>query len=407
MALTPNDAWRACDQHPPHACLDPAACDDGNPCTEDLCSAGQCSHQPAQTGSKCGTAPVATAYQCSSGGDVQKRDAFASCSASGTCSAANKVWGAWKTYLACPYNTTCAVSDAATPGTCIADGPCKPGSTCCTASGDYAAKFTPCATYTVKTEYQCSGSKGGTVQKRVATPGCSGSSSSCSSIYPAWGPWQDVKTCAANQTCTPSSSKTSQPVCKSACSAGSTCCTKTGELAPQGTQCSTSVSDTEYQCSGTSKGGSILQRKGYGGCTGDSTSCSTASANLFWGPWATYKTCAANEKCVSSSASSATCQNAGVCSPSSSCCSATGTYEPKGTQCGTSVVSTEYQCSSATKGAKILIRKAYSGCSGSSTTCSSLSANLYWTAWSTWKTCSATQVCQVKTPTTAGTCVTP
>jgi hypothetical protein len=389
------------------SCVDVSACDDGDPCTLDACSDGACSHSAKPEGAACANSGLGSEYQCSTSGHVQKRTATGSCTADGSCSADQLAWGPWTTWLVCPPGSQCQIADPSQPGVCKSSGPCKPGSTCCTAAGGYAAKATACGTSTVKTEYQCSGGKGGAIQKRTAVAGCSGASTMCSSVYPAWGAWQTVQTCGPAETCTPWSSASSKPTCKAACSPGSACCTKTGDFAPKGTACSTSTAATEYQCSGAGKGGSILQRKGHPGCTGASASCSSSSSSLVWDPWTTYKTCDANEKCVSYSKSSASCQSAGACNPSSTCCTASGDYAPKGTKCGSSASATEYSCSSTAKGGKVLVRKGYGGCTGSSTSCSTSSNNLVWEPWTTYKSCSSSQVCKVTSPSSAGSCVAP
>jgi hypothetical protein len=52
-----------------------------------------------------------------------------------------------------------------------------------------------------------------------------------------------------------------------------------------------------------------------------------------------------------------------------------------------------------------MLKYAYSGCSGSSTSCSSSSSYLHWVT-ETYKNCSSSQKCSVKSATSPGTCIT-
>jgi hypothetical protein len=393
------------DKSKPGTCIPEPDCKPGSAC----CDA---QGMYAAQGTACGTSTVSTEYKCdgAKGGLMQVRKAVAGCSGSSTyCSSSSSSlsWGAWQAYKQCASNQVCSVDWSSQPGTC--DGACTAGSTCCTATGDFAAQATKCGSFSTSTQQKCSGTgKGASILTRKGYPGCAGTSASCSydDANLAWADWTTSKTCAGTEVCELDSFGYAS--CQSAvkCTPGSQCCTSDGLYAAKGVQCGTYSTDTEYQCSGTGKGAILQQRKGYDGCSGTSTSCSYSSADTFWGPWATYKTCAANETCeVSSGGSYGSCQDAGVCSPTSTCCTPTGDYAAAGTKCGTWVASSEYKCSDTAKGAKMLKRDAYSGCDASGF-CSSSDASLVWGDWTTYKTCGSTQYCKVTSPSYAGTCST-
>lgn len=389
-------------------CLEDAACDDGNDCTDDTCVATSCQHQPAVGSIPCGDTALATEYQCSgtsAGGALQSRKAWATCSA-GTCSASSKTWTPWATVKPCGWSEVCSVTDPSQPGSCVPQPSCKSGTTCCDSAGQYAAQGTACGTAVISSEYKCDGGKGGQVLVRKGVAGCSGSSTYCSSSTSnlAWGEWQALQTCAANQVCTPSWSSSQPATCQGACSAGSTCCTGAGDFAAQGTKCSTFSSDSQENCSGTGKGASILTRKGYPGCTGTSTSCSYDDADLAWGDWTVSKTCSSTQVCEVDTYGYASCQSALKCTPGSQCCTSEGLYAAKGTQCATYSTDTQYQCSGPGKGAVLQQRKGYDGCSGTSTSCSYSSADTFWGPWTTSKTCAANQTCEVSSGGSYGSC---
>ena len=359
-----------------------------------------------------------------------------------------------------------------------------------------------------------------------------------------------------------------------ACTAGTTCCTATGDYAPKATKCDSAVKASEYQCSGTGTGAKVQERKAYRGCLGTSTTCSVSSTNWSWTGWTTYKQCTSSEVCsVSSKTSPGACvksdaaicalsdkyssglyyssaynlgsytdtsaakwmdpevilnsaydaeyfkykiedklnttnpkvhvefegadnvvvcgyytcdkgaggkncapvkcpagttpsyigsvsganpngccmtaqkgtlsfspdasgttdesgwaylrfantgkvcqkvkaklvfgsQQQTQCNPSTTCCTAAGTYATKTTKCGTSALASEYKCSSSAKGGDVLKRQAFGGCTGSSTTCSTATTNRYWDAWKTDINCTTTQVCSVPDPNKPGSCKT-
>ncbi len=205
------------------------------------------------------------------------------------------------------------VSLTATMGVAAAT-PCTPGSKCCTADGNFAAQGTACGTTTVAAEYKCdSTAQGGKILQRKAVQGCLGTSTTCSTAAAnyAWSDWAPIQTCAANEVCNVTA--VDQPgTCKtvSVCAAGSTCCTSTGTWAAAGTACGTKAAQLEYKCSGTGLGASAQVRKGYGGCSGSSATCSTATSSLVWSGWSSYQTCGSSQLCVAGASATVppTCQ---------------------------------------------------------------------------------------------------
>ena len=186
-----------------------SACTPGTAC----CTSGG-SWAPA--GSACGADVLASEYQCSGtapGNLIQRRDAKAGCSGSGaSCSAdpANWVWGPWVTQQPCSATEACAVPDKTKPGTCTQTQDCAPGSSCCTASGSWAAAGTFCGKKALDTEYQCKGADI-EVRKRFAT--CGGGSAQCSPLPGSWSEWTVVSACASGTTCTPANAVSVLPSC--------------------------------------------------------------------------------------------------------------------------------------------------------------------------------------------------
>jgi len=192
--------------------------------------------------------------------------------------------------------------------------PCKAGTTCCTSSGSFAAQGTACGAATVAAEYKCDGTApGGKVLQRKAVQGCTGTSTTCSTSATnyAWSAWTTLQTCAANAVCSvtdPTQAGTCKPV--SVCAPATTCCTAAGTWAAAGTACGSSAVKTEYQCSGTGLGAAAQVRKAFGGCSGTSATCSTASTSLVWSGWTSYQTCGASQTCVAGATNAVppTCQ---------------------------------------------------------------------------------------------------
>ena len=303
------------------ACTAHADCEDYLPCTLSVCDAGKCGNFPKESGTECSPKVTSVQYGCDGfgdGSDVMVRQGHPACDGvGGACDANNGVtaWGPWKVETSCPSGTSCSVPDTTMPGTCAKGPPqtkCKPGSTCCTGAGQYAAKATKCGTSKMKKAYFCSGSGNGSdVMLKYAYSGCTGYSASCSSSTSNLN-WvtETYKKCSSYQKCQvkyPSSSGTC--VTGDKCKPGTTCCPD-GQYASKGTKCSTYVYKKQYSCSGSGPGNTIMVQEVFKGCTGSSTSCSSSSSYLSWGPAKTYKKCSSSTHCtVSSSATSASCKS--------------------------------------------------------------------------------------------------
>lgn len=404
-----------CKDVPKPECGKHSDCADSQACSDDWCDAGKCVHLPAKPQSPCGKDVLATEYGCSStgkGGSIQKREAVAACDGLAlSCTGDAKYWGGWKTVQSCNFSQVCTIDDPSKPGTCTDAPKCDPGSTCCTAGGQYAVKGTQCGDKAADAEYQCaSDAKGGAIQIREGFPGCSGYSTYCSSGSSSliWGDWKTWKTCGSTEKCEVWW-QGSPGECVSAvqCTPETTCCTTEGEYAPAGTKCGTSVLDVEQKCSEMAKGGQILERKSYAACSGSSTSCFSFSGT-FWTDWTVAGSCKADEICeVDAWSDEAKCVPPVKCNPGATCCTSEGDPAPQGTPCGMSALKSEYKCSGAEKGGAVLIRKALPGCTGgSSTSCSYSIDNAAWGDWLPYKTCSGTEVCEEGwSATSPGSCV--
>ena len=90
---------------------------------------------------------------------------------------------------------------------------------------------------------------------------------------------------------------------KTQCDPKAACCDAAGNFAKKATKCGVSALETAYQCSSLEAGGNVQVRKSYGGCTGGSSVCSTATANRVWSSWTTATDCTTAQLCVVADAS--------------------------------------------------------------------------------------------------------
>lgn len=170
-----------------------------------------------------------------------------------------------------------------------------------------------------------------------------------------------------------------------ACTAGACCDIAKGAFRPKGSACGTAIVGTEQQC----QNNAVYQRSSSGGCTGGSTSCSAAAADLVWGGWALKQPCGDATPCAQSGKTA-------VCTPKSDCSGpccdpVSGGPAAAGTKCGSAVVSEKLTC----MGGHPWERKAYAGCTGKSTTdCSTSAAYLHWTKPMQSTTCAASMSCE-------------
>lgn len=159
-------------------------------------------------------------------------------------------------------------------------------------------------------------------------------------------------------------------------------------VAAEGTACGGATVATQFQCMGAE----LMKRTGVAGCNGAPGSCSTAVPA--WSAWQKVKSCVSSKGCqVAADGSSGTC--VAGCTPNTQCCTADGSLAPKQTKCGSFAWDSEEKCSGLEKSGQVLARTSYTGCTGTTTFCSSQSADLAWTPWIAKKTCKATEVCEM------------
>lgn len=312
----------------------------------------------------------------------------------------------------CPAEGACKVGECQ-GNVCVLTpiwGCCEAGACCDPDTHQPKTASSACDAAALQTEYDCQGQD---VVVRTLQPGCDGSTAdSCAAEVAAavWTPWKVVTTCAAGSSCL-LLSKTKKPMCNSGpppecvedagCDDGNPCtqnaCVglKCQPAVPLlGAVCSAVPGGAQYQCSGTGLGSDVQVKKGYNTC--NAVGQCTAQT-LVWDVWMPYKSCNYNEVCkVTDPTKPGICEKGPDCTPSSTCCTADGKFAAKATPCGTFVWDTEYQCvggSGATfTGGSIQMRESVSGCSGTSTFCSTV--NKSWSPWTTVATCKATQDCK-------------
>ena len=353
--------------------------------------------------------------------------------------------------------------------------PCKPGTTCCTSTGQISKKSTKCSSLITRTEYTCSGNK---VMRRRAYRGCTGSSAFCSFLQSNWHwtGWSTYKSCTTSQVCSVSDKTKpgtcvtkSDAVCKLTDKYASggyyttayylggysdsssakvmapdvifnskydseyfryrikdsalltdpkvhiewegadnvlTCAYYRCDKGASGKNCApvkcpagTSPSWASYVSGVNPNGCCMTAKKGTLAFSPDTPGSFDESGWVYFRMHNTGKVCQkVKTKLVFGSKQSTQCK------PGTACCTGSGSYAAKGTKCKTTVLASEYACSSSLKGGDVRRRQAFHGCTGSSTTCSSSTAYRHWSSWSTYKNCSTSQVCSVPDKTKPGTC---
>jgi N-acetylmuramoyl-L-alanine amidase len=105
---------------------------------------------------------------------------------------------------------------------CSAPGQlCSPSDPCCQASGcAYEAATLKCSATATATERRCSGTCGGTVQKRSEFKYCTGSAAGCGTSNLKWDAWANETACGASNLCTQSGTSASCQSCPMGCSSG-------------------------------------------------------------------------------------------------------------------------------------------------------------------------------------------
>ncbi len=366
--------------------------------------------QYSPTGTTCGTATVATEYQCETavkGSKFTKRDGVAGCSGtSALCSAATPSWGTWKSAGTCAYNQLCSVPLASAPPVCT--DVCAAGTTCCTDAGDWADQGTKCSDQLQSSVSKCVASSGTvTVLSSQLFPGCTGVDGTCS-IDPAnlnKSAYSIVKQCQSYEKCV-QTGDSADCVLNAPCQPGTQCCTADGQFSPLGAQCA-SANKTQYACSNNLPGGFVQTRAVYYGCTGYNGECSYNPANYFLTPWVETTDCLPSEQCTSADLTFAECTSLYQCVPGTICCDGYGNFMTKGTKCGPpDVKKTNYKCDSTGLGGSILKQEYYAACVGTAANCSTVDADLVWDppVWLTKQSCGPMNYCHVSGPTDPGVC---
>lgn len=79
-------------------------------------------------------------------------------------------------------------------------------------------------------------------------------------------------------------------------------------------------------------------------------------------------------------------------------------FKANGIKCGETKAVTEYMCSSAELGGKVMKRTAQGTCPGDAQDCSTAGADLSWSGWAEYKQCTAAQTCLLADASTPGVC---
>ena len=281
--------------------------------------------------------------------------------------------------VSCKYGCDSTKTKCKTPAC-----PSGDGSVCCESDGTFSKKGEKCDTsfFPIKAEYQCVTKANKQYSKsRSVYLGCSGSSKACSSSSSnfAKGGWGSEKLCSFG--CA------SNGQCKSKqCTSGTCCLPLAGVYLPKKSKCGSGLKGTYYVCKTLPVTNLVVSQeyKKYQGCSGASDKCSTASEN--------YAHVSGTTAYCSMGCDNAT----GKCKPkqcsSGTCCTTSGAYLAKNSKCGGAdsfaPVKGEFKCYKSTSGKYYQQqRHAYKGCKGTSGTCSSSSADYYWTSWGSSKHC--------------------
>jgi hypothetical protein len=382
---------------PVPSCIDDIGCYDGDPCTNDACVSGACTHVLADSATLCGTTATFTQFGCldapgggEPGGSIITHSQFVTCGPAGKCD--GKVgWSPWTIINDCLPTEKCDVPISTEPGTCALVAVCKPGTMCCGADGQYLPTGTACGSAIVATEYKCdSADKGSKFSKRDGIAGCAGTTALCSAATPNWNAWKPAGDCAYNQTCSLPIAD-SPPICTDVCTAGTTCCTDAGDWSDQGSKCADALLKTISKCSAANGIETVLSTQLFPGCTGTDGTCSTDVANLFQSAYNIVKTCQSYEKCVQTG-DAADCVLNAPCTPGTQCCTADGQFAPTSTPCKPNG-DIQYSCSNNLPGGAVLTRDVEYGCSGFSTECSYNPADYYYSPWFDAIDCQPSEAC--------------
>jgi hypothetical protein len=334
--------------------------------------------------SKCDTKIQASEYQCSSN-KLQHRRAYRGClGSSAYCSnsKSNWSWTKWATLKSCKTTEVCSVTDKTKLGSCVpkADAVCKLADKY--AGGTYYTTAYPLGSYTDESS-----------AKQLAPEIIFNSSYDSEyfryfikdnvnftnpRVHIEFEGADNVLMCAYYRCTKGPNSKNCAPV---KCPAGTT------------------PSYQSFVSSANANGCCMTAKKGTLSFSPDAPGTSDESGWVYIRAANTGKVCQkVKAKLVFGSKTSTQCK------PNSACCTASGTFAAKTTKCSTTALKSQYKCSSSLAGGDVQKRSAFKGCVGTSTFCSSATANQHWDAWKTDKNCSTSQVCSVPDTTKPGTC---
>ncbi|MBM4342127.1 MAG: hypothetical protein FJ100_01975 [Deltaproteobacteria bacterium] len=371
------------------SCQPTVAQDKWTPLPNCTCAGGVCCNngivKPA--GTACASATLATEYGCGADGKTQrKRIAYAGCTGgTAICSSASTyyAWQPWTDLGACKDTEACDATDKTKPPLCKAIDPV------CAQQDPYEADGTSLA------KAHDVGTFGDATASKALTPVVlMGSASDVDVVQ--WTVTDDANNYAPQLGVTWSSAQNVKVCVYARCTAGAGGKDCQSLVCPTGSQNATSATVSAAAvngcCMSGTKGAIALAPKPSSGTnathvaylevTNGTPACTQVAATLSFGT------------------PTATVCKAGV----DTCCEANGTWSPKGKACGTLTVASEYKCETDLPGGKVLVRKATSGCTGSSTLCSAASANYAWGAWTTYKACLASEMCSVTSTSSPGTC---
>ncbi|MFT7620921.1 MAG: hypothetical protein ACI9WU_000082 [Myxococcota bacterium] len=350
-------------------------CTPGSAC----CSAAG---DPLPSGSQCGNTAVSTEYACSApvkGGDFLARESYPACDGGGFCNTSTfgaLVVGDWVVVGGCSGTEVCTESFSSTsPPTCA--GECNFGA-CCD-NGSYSPPGTTCSASPNGTKkYDCTVLPGGlhAVTQQVSYNGCPGDSGSCSfnqADY-VWVEPTVYETCAANEICDPWSFDSVPGTCDAVtdCVPNAECCDSQGSWLPSKTQCGEEVLETKYECEAEVKGGTILAQFKVPGCDPWHECVTTKfSSYVHIKEWEPVDQCAANLTCDEGASATQYPDCDSDCT-TGVCCSDADEYEPLGTVCGFSALSTgKYSCAVLPNGKHaVMVSSAWYGCPGDGSVCS-------------------------------------
>ncbi|MSQ83111.1 MAG: hypothetical protein EXR77_09385 [Myxococcales bacterium] len=335
--------------------------------------------------SSCGTTKLATEYGCSADSKATtSRVALAGCTGGqAICSSASTFY-AWQPWIsaACKADELCENTDKTLASTCKVADPL------CTQADSYEAGTTLAKAHDLGIFVDSAAAKALTPLLLLSSPTdvdvlkwnvIDGANTFAPALGATWSSAQPVKVCLYAACTGGVNAKDCQAL---TCPAGTVAAASASVSAATPNGCCSTGTKGSVALSPKPASGAGLGLVGYLEVTNNSTGCTQLAVTLTFG-----------------SATAPACK-AGV----EPCCEAGGAYSAQAKACGSLTLASEYKCDSNLAGGKVLVRKAVSGCTGTSTTCSAATANYAWGAYTTYKACLASELCSVTTTSVAGTC---